>query len=190
MAVQAGRYRFGSDHDRLVLQTARDGMAAQAGHDLTIEAARWSGELTVGDDLAPAGLEVRIDMGALIVRAGTGGLKPLTDRDKREIGATARKLLASDRNPEAVFAATAAAFKPDAAGGGVISGTLTLRGTTRPVELTVTQPGPDRYHASGSLLQSAFGIKPYSAFLGTLKVRDEISFEADIDMTAAAAAAP
>jgi polyisoprenoid-binding protein YceI len=191
MAVPAGLYRFGSDHDRLVLQTARDGMAAQAGHDLTIEAARWSGELTVGDDLAPVALEVRVDMGALIVRAGSGGLKPLTDRDKREIGATARKLLASDRNPEAVFtAATATAFKPDAAGGGIISGTLTLRGTARPLEVTVTQPGPDRYHASGSLLQSAFGIKPYSAFLGTLKVRDEISFEADIDMTAAAAAAP
>jgi len=190
MAVPAGLYRFGSDHDRLVLQTARDGLVAQAGHDLTIEAARWSGDLTVGDDLAPVALEVRVDMGALIVREGTGGLKPLTDRDKREIGANARKLLAADRNPEAVFTADTAAFRPDAAGGGVISGTLTLRGTARPLDLTVTRPAPDRYHASGSLLQSAFGIKPYSAFLGTLKVRDEVRFEADIDMTAAVAAAP
>jgi len=188
MAVKAGRYRLGSDHDRLVLQTARDGMAAQAGHDLTIEAARWSGELTVGDDLAPVALEVRVDMGALIVREGTGGLKPLTDRDKREIGAAARKLLASDRNPEAVFSATA--FKPDSAGAGVISGTLTLNGSAQPLDLTVTQPGPDRYHATGSILQSAYGIKPYSAFLGTLKVRDAVSFEADVELTAAEAATP
>jgi hypothetical protein len=70
------------------------------------------------------------------------------------------------------------------------SGTTGSGPCARPVELTVTQPGPDRYHASGSLLQSAFGIKPYSAFLGTLKVRDEVSFEADVDMTAAAAATP
>ena len=100
-------------------------MAAQAGHDLTIEATRWSGELTVGDDLQPAGLDVRVDMGALVVRTGTGGLKPLTDRDRREIGATARKLLATDLHPEAVF--SAAKFEPDAGGGGVVSGTFTLR---------------------------------------------------------------
>ena len=181
MAVQAGRYRFGSDHDRLVLQTARDGLVAQAGHDLTIEAARWSGELTVGDDLAPVALEVRVDMGALIVREGTGGLKPLTDRDRRDIGATARKTLGTDRNPESVFTATG--FEPGAGGGGTVSGTLALGGVTRPIKLKVSQNGEDRYQATGSVLQSDYGIKPYSGFLGALKVRDAVSIEADIDLS-------
>ena len=45
-------------------------------------------------------------MGALIVREGGGGLKPLTDRDRREIAVTARKTLGADRHPEATFAAT------------------------------------------------------------------------------------
>jgi len=183
MAVKAGRYRFGSDRDRLVIRTSRDGMAAQAGHDLTIEAARWSGELTIGDDLAPAALEVKVDMGALVVREGTGGIKPLTDRDRRDIGAQMRKLLATDRNPEAVFAATA--FEPDAAGGGVISGTFTLVGVARPLGLTVSQTGPDRYRATGTVLHSGYGIKPYSAFLGALKVRDAVEVEADVDLSAA-----
>jgi polyisoprenoid-binding protein YceI len=156
-------------------------MAAQAGHDLTIEATRWSGELTVGADLAPTALEVRVDMGALIVREGTGGLKPLTDRDRREIGATARKLLATDRNPKAVFIATK--FEPDADGGGIISGTFTLHGVERPIQLTVSKAGPDRYRATGSVVQSAYGIKPYSAFLGALKVRDAVDIEADIDLS-------
>jgi polyisoprenoid-binding protein YceI len=155
-------------------------MAAQAGHDLTIEATRWSGELTVGDDLAPTALEARIDMGALIVREGTGGIKPLTDRDRREIGATARKTLAADRNPESVFTATG--FEPDA-GGGTISGTLTLAGATRPVTLKVSQTGQDRYRVTGSVVQSDYGIKPYSGFLGALKVRDAVSVEADIDLS-------
>src|ERR1700735_4553482 len=97
MAVQDGRNSLGTERSRIVLRTARDGLAAQAGHDLTIEAARWSGELTVGDDLVPTGLEIRIDMGSLIVREGSGGLKPVTDRDKREIGVSGRTVLAHER---------------------------------------------------------------------------------------------
>ncbi len=159
-------------------------MAAQAGHDLTIEVTRWSGELTVGDDHSPTALEARIDMGALIVREGTGGLKPLTDRDRREIGATARKLLESDRNPEALFTGTK--FEPDARGGGIVSGTFTLRGVERPLQLKVSPAGQDRYQVTGSVLQSAYGIKPYSAFFGALKVSDRVGIEADIDLSEAA----
>jgi polyisoprenoid-binding protein YceI len=186
MAVQAGRHRFGTDRNRIVIRTSRDGLAAQAGHDLTIEAARWSGELTVGDDLAPTALEARIDMGALIVREGTGGLKQLTDRDRREIGATARKLLASDRNPEAVFTATG--FIPDGDGGGEVSGTFRVAGVERPLKLKVSQTGPDRYRATGSVVQSDYRIKPYSAFLGALKVRDAVDIEIDIDLSESAEA--
>ena len=133
MAVLAGRYQLGPDRGRILLRTFRDGLAAQAGHDLTIEATRWSGVLEVNGDRNPAGLDVRIDMGALVVREGTGGVKPLTDRDRREIAVTARKVLASDRHPEAVFAA--AGFEPVAGGGGEINGTLTIRGQARPLAL-------------------------------------------------------
>jgi polyisoprenoid-binding protein YceI len=160
-------------------------MASSAGHDLTIEATRWSGELTVGDDLAPTALEVKIDMTALVAREGTGGLKPLTDKDRREIGATARKTLATDRYPEAVFTATG--FEPDA-GGGTVSGTLTLHGVERPITLKVSKNGDDRYRATTSVVQSDYGIKPYSGFLGALKVRDEVSIEADVDLSEPAAA--
>jgi len=162
-------------------------MAAQAGHDLAIEATRWSGQLTVGDDLAPAGLEVRVDTGALAVREGTGGIKPLTDRDRRDIGGNARKLLRTDRFPEAVF--TADGFKPDAGmGGGVITGSLSLAGVSKPLTLTVSSTGPDTYRAVGTVVQSQFGIKPYTAFLGALKVRDAVRIEADIDLSGPAGA--
>src|SRR6266699_2788948 len=133
MAVDAGRHRLGPDRGRILLRTFRDGLAAQAGHDLTIEATRWSGELVVNDDLSPASLEVRIDLGALVVREGTGGVKTLTDRDRREMAVTARKVLGTDQHPEAVFAADS--FRPAADGGGEISGTFTLRGQSRPLRL-------------------------------------------------------
>ena len=38
-----------------------------------------------------------VDLTALRVTDGAGGLKPLTDRDKREIAVTARKVLGADR---------------------------------------------------------------------------------------------
>jgi polyisoprenoid-binding protein YceI len=181
MAVLAGRHQIGPDQGRIILRTFRDGLAAQAGHDLTIEATRWSGVLEVNDDLSPRSLNVTIDMGALTVRDGTGGVKQLTDRDRREIAVTARKVLASDRHPEAVFAA--AGFEPNAGGGGEISGTLTIRGQERPLRVQVSQTGADRYHAEAHVVQSEYGIKPYTAFLGALRVRDAVDVAVDLDLS-------
>jgi polyisoprenoid-binding protein YceI len=180
MAVHAGRNQLGPDRGRIILHTFRDGMAAQAGHDLTIEVGRWSGTLTVNEDQSPSGLEVQVDMGSLIVREGAGGLKPLTDRDRREIAVTARKTLGADRHPEASF--SAAKFEPGA-DGGVISGTLTLAGAARPLRLEVRQTGPDRYHATTTVTQSQHGIKPYSGFFGALRVRDAVDVDVDIDLS-------
>jgi polyisoprenoid-binding protein YceI len=155
-------------------------MAATAGHDLTIEASGWSGVLTVGDNLAPSALDVRIDMNSLIIREGTGGLKPLSDRDRREIGATARKLLRTEQHPEAVYTATG--FRPGAGGGWEVDGTLTLAGSSRPLRLAVSTAGAGRFQAQGTVLQSAYGIKPYTAFFGALKVRDAVGVEATVDL--------
>ena len=185
MAVLAGRHQLGPDQGRILLRTFRDGLAAQAGHDLTIEATRWSGVLGVNENFSPADLDVRIDMGALVVRDGTGGVKPLSDRDRREIAATAGKVLASDRHPEAVFAASA--FEPVAEGGGEISGTLTIRGQGRPVRVQVSQTSADRYHAEAKVIQSEYGIKPYTAFLGALRVRDAVDVAVDLDLSDSAA---
>jgi polyisoprenoid-binding protein YceI len=181
MAVHAGRHQLGTDRGRIILHTSRDGMASQAGHDLTIEVGRWSGELTINDDLTPADLTVGIDMGSLIVREGTGGLKSLTDRDRREIAVTARKVLAADRHPEAGFAA--AKFEPAAEGSGTITGTLTLAGESRPLRLRVTRTGEDQYHATTSVVQSEYGIKRYTGFFGALKVSDAVNVDIDVDLS-------
>jgi polyisoprenoid-binding protein YceI len=180
MALDPGRHELGGDHGRIVIRTFRDGLASQAGHDLTIELTRWTGELSVADGGSPTGLDVRMDLGSMVVRDGTGGLKPLTDRDKREIAVNARKVLGADRNPDATFSARA--FEPGN-GGGVIAGNLTLAGTTGPVRLEISQPGPDRYLATASVRQTQFGIKPYSAFLGALKVRDSVDVEIEVDLS-------
>jgi polyisoprenoid-binding protein YceI len=179
MPVPAGHHRLGPDRGRILLHTFRDGVAARAGHDLTIEVARWSGELTTTAESEPAGLDVRIDMTSLTVLEGHGGISPLSDRDRREIAVTARKVLGADRYPEARFQADT--FQAGT-GGGVISGTLTLHGVARPLRLQVREDGAGRYHASGSVTQSEYGIKPYAGFLGALRVRDAVDMDVDIDL--------
>ncbi len=120
-------------------------------------------------------------MGSLVVRDGSGGLKPLTDRDKREIAVTARKVLRADTNPEATFSASG--FEPGSGGGGIISGTLTLAGASSPLQLHVSKNGQDSYLARTSVVQSQFGIKPYSGFLGALKVRDAVEVKVELDLS-------
>jgi polyisoprenoid-binding protein YceI len=184
MTILAGNHKVGPDNGRITLRTSRDGLAAQAGHDLTIDATQWSGEVVVDPDLTPSSLQVTLDLGALVVTAGTGGIKPLSERDKREILANARKTLSADRYPEASFSATS--FEADNAGGGVIAGTFTLAGQSRPQRLTVSQTAPGVYRATTTIRQTEFGIKPYSAFLGTLRVADAVEVEIDVNLSQAA----
>ncbi|HTT55412.1 MAG TPA: YceI family protein [Streptosporangiaceae bacterium] len=181
MAVPTGRYRLGTKSGRIVLRTYRDGLAATAGHDLVIDLPRWSGELTVDDDKAPEALEVRVDIGALAVREGTGGVKPLNDRDRREIATTARRLLATEQHPEVVFTVTQFEFNGES---GVIEGNLSIRGVSRPFRLQVSQPELGTYRGTGTVVQSAYGIKPYTAFFGALKVRDTVDVEVEATIPA------
>ena len=49
-----------------------------------------------------------------------------------------------------------------------------------PQDLTlnrVGRVGNDQWRVSGEVVQSRFGIKPFTAFLGALKVKDEVRFE-------------
>jgi polyisoprenoid-binding protein YceI len=184
MADAVRRLRCGPGAGRLVIRTRREGFAARAGHDLTIEITRWSVDIDVpGDDRAGASIKAEIDLDSLAVREGTGGAMPLTAEDRGKIETTARQLIGGG---SARFESTGITPTGD---GGTIDGTLTMRGTGRPVRLAVQNLDGDRYRATAVVPQSAYGIKPYSAFLGALKLRDEIAVEVEVDLTRATARA-
>ena len=180
MAASGRSHRVGPDHGKLILRTSRQGLAAQVGHDLTIEIDRWSGEVLLADNVADSSVEADIELATLRVLEGKGGVKPLSDRDKREIAATARKLLDTDRRPRARFVSDEVS---ESAGGGTITGRLTLRGVERPLELTVTTLGKDHYRATGTVVQSEYGIKLYTALLGALKLADPVEIEVEVDLS-------
>lgn len=180
MSTSGKKHRIGPEWGRLVLRTSRAGIAAGAGHDLTIVVDRWSGVAALAEQPLASSIEVTVQVATLRVLEGTGGVKPLSDRDKREIAQTARRLLDTDRHPEARFVSTKV---QESSGGGVIQGALTLRGRERPLELTVTALGDGHYRAVASVRQSDYGIKPYTAFLGTLKLADEVQVEAEVELS-------
>jgi polyisoprenoid-binding protein YceI len=176
-----GSFRLGPDSGRVVIKTGRAGLAARAGHDLTIEVTRWSATVTVpGDGVAAAEVAAELDLGSLAVLEGTGGAKPLSDKDRRDILNTAGKILSGGT---ARFTSTR--IIPSASGG-AIEGTLTLNGTTRPARLQLVSPGPGQYRGTATVRQTDHGITPYSGFFGALKLKDEVTVEVEADLTRAA----
>jgi hypothetical protein len=170
---------------RVLVKTGRVGLAARAGHDLTIEITRWSARVTVPEEsggIAAATLTAELDLGSLAVREGTGGAKPLTDRDRRDILGTASKIL----GPAATASFSSSRVIPSSAGGtvagGAVEGTLTLHGASRPVRLQVISPAAGRYRGTAEVRQSDFGITPYSGFFGALKLRDEVTVEFEVQL--------
>jgi polyisoprenoid-binding protein YceI len=58
-----------------------------------------------------------------------------------------------------------------------VSGELELAGARRPIAFELTADGDGRLAGAATVKQSAWGIKPYSALFGTLKVVDEVIVE-------------
>jgi hypothetical protein len=165
----------------VLIKTGRVGMAARMGHDLTLEVTRWSAEVIVpdaaGGGLAAATVRAELDLGSLAVREGSGGAKPLTDRDRGEIEKSIRQILGA---ATASFASVRVIPEP---GGGAIEGSLTLNGRSQPARLQVLSPAPGKYRGRVTVRQTDFGITPYSGFFGALKLRDEVTAEFEVELT-------
>jgi hypothetical protein len=172
---------LGPDAGRVLIKTGRAGLAARAGHDLTLEVTRWSARVELpadaaGDAGGATAVAAELDLGSLEVREGTGGVMPRTDSDRAQIKKTMSGILG------VATAAFTSSRIVRAAGGGEIEGTVTLRGKAQPVRLQIAEPAPGRYRGTATLRQTAFGIKPYSGFFGTLKLSDEVRVEFDLNL--------
>lgn len=180
-----GPLQLGPSDGRVILRTFRDGLAAQVGHDLVLEITDWSATVTPPGTQGEASIEARLDLASLRVLEGTGGVKPLSDKDRRDIVGNARKALDTDHHPQAVYRSTG--FTPSA-DGGTFTGTLHLHGADQPLSLTVTRTEQGGYAAHATIKQTDHGIKPYTAFFGALKLRDAVDLEVQITADPAAAA--
>jgi polyisoprenoid-binding protein YceI len=165
MAIQAGTYKLGPDNASLYVETGRSGAAAKAGHDLTIDVTSWEATLAVGDS---SSLALSADPTSLHVREGKGGLQALGDDDKADI----RKTIDKDvlKKKDITFRSSSVAADGD---GLKVSGDLEMGGKSNSVSFRLTETG-GTLRGSAPIKQSDWGIKPYSALFGALKVNDEV----------------
>ncbi len=178
-AVNDGTYALGPSSGRLLIRTGRTGLGSKAGHDLTIEVTDWTGTATVDTTNVNSSVSVDAYVDSFEVREGTGGVKPLTDSDRAEIKKTLReKILDATKHPAIAFRSTDV---EGAAEDFTVTGDLTITGTTHPVTVRGSITG-GRAHGSANIVQSQWGIKPYTAFFGALKLADEVGVEFDVDL--------
>ncbi|WP_416980882.1 YceI family protein [Streptomyces sp. T028] len=180
MTLTDGTYRLGPTTGRLLIRTGRAGLGRRAGHDLTIEATRWSGEAVVTAG-APdrSSVSVTVETDSLEVREGTGGLKPLTDADRAEIKRTLtdKALLHTAEHPTITFRSTRITGTPQSF---EITGELTIKGRAHPATVHGKGNGAGLLRGWATVTQSAWGIKPYTAFLGALRLADEVRVELEV----------
>jgi polyisoprenoid-binding protein YceI len=180
MGVGDGTYKLGPGSGQLQLKTTRTGVGARVGHDLTIDVTRWHADVIV-DAAHPAASSVSVDIDAdsLAVRAGSGGIKPLTDSDRAQIKTTiAQKVLHTGQHPAVTFRSTQVEGTAESF---TIDGDLTITGVTQPV--TVHGKLVDGHvDAWATVVQTRWGIRPYTGFFGALKLSDEVTVEFGADL--------
>jgi polyisoprenoid-binding protein YceI len=171
MSIPTGTHTFGPDTAKLTVSTGRKGAAAKAGHDLVIEVTSWNATVEIGDDGAAKTIALAADSASMRVLEGTGGIQALGDKEKDAIRQTINDEVLKGATIE--FRSSAVEPKPDAGRLGV-QGELELLGARRPIafELLVSEDG--RLTGEATVKQTEWGMKPYSALFGTLKVADEV----------------
>jgi polyisoprenoid-binding protein YceI len=174
VSLQTGTYKLGPDDGTLSVRTGRTGAAAKAGHDLLIHVTAWEATLAIGDGPAATSIELDADAASLRVREGTGGMQSLGDDDKANI----RQTIDDD-----VLKRRAITFRSTAVTGAdgrlTVQGELTLAGTSRPLAFELDVGDDGRLRAVAVVKQSDWGMKPYSALFGALKVADDVRVEID-----------
>jgi hypothetical protein len=161
---------LGPDDGTLSVRTGRTGTVAKAGHDLLIHVTSWSAALELGDEPS---LALDADATSLRVREGTGGMKALDADDLANIETTIDDEVLLRRDIR--FRST----RVERTDGGLgVQGDLTLAGTTRPIAFDLAVDG-ERVTGAAVVKQTEWGLKPYSALFGALKVADEVRVEVD-----------
>jgi len=170
---ESGRYRIAKERSLVTVFTykVRNKLAAVA-HDLELHTNDISGSVEVTGDKVE--VDVTIGLWDLSVRDGI-----LSRLEKAECERLMRKkVLGREGDAKARFVGSGEASGESA----TVKGRLTLlEGRTRDVSVEChLEPDGDGRHVvtlRQALLQTDYGIKPYTALMGALKLQDNIDIE-------------
>jgi polyisoprenoid-binding protein YceI len=157
------------------VRTYREGMAQKIGHDLIIDVNQWEATVETEGDGTPSAVGFEADARSLQVREGLHGAKALTDKDRSEIVKTIDEKILQGHN--ITFHSNAVERSERSL---TVRGELTMAGTTRPASFELDLAEDGRISGTLPVIQSEWGIKPYRAFMGALKVRDTVEVVLDV----------
>ena len=158
-------------------------MGAKLAHDLILSPSQWSGTMNVdGDNPAASSASLSIDARSIEILEAVGGMKSLSDKDRRDIAKNIDdKVLETGKHAQLTFESTSVSGSaPDFNA----AGNMTIKGTTRPVNVALNVNG-SQVTGKTSISQKDFGIKPFSAMMGAIKLRDDVDFELTVELPSA-----
>jgi polyisoprenoid-binding protein YceI len=162
--------RFDETSASCEIFTFREGVLSAVGHDLKLRAGRFA--IEVQTDSVRALFDLSSISLVAAMRSGREDPGALSPRDRREIEqACASEVLEVQKFAEATFVSSAVRAT-DA--GWSVTGALSLHGRTLEGEFEVRRES-GRAVARIDLDVRRFGIKPYSAMLGALRVQPRVT---------------
>ena len=163
--------RFDAYNSECLVFSFKDGLLARLAHDLKLRVERFSIEV---DDATKA-IKATFDPSSIqVVCAQVDGRddpSTLSKGDKKKIYDNVTKdVLRTRKHPEIRFDSTNVVERGE---GFAVEGTLQMHGKSRNIQASVRADG-DRWVSELRLHQPDFGIKPYTAALGALKVKPDV----------------
>jgi hypothetical protein len=154
-----------------VVYSFKEGLLSKLAHDLKHRVTRFS--LRV--DERTRAIEAEIDARSLrvecVMKEGVESDNGLSDDDKKKIeGQIIDDVLNARKHPLIKFRSTAVLERPDAL---EIQGVLELNDHRRPVS-TLARRVNGHYVAQLTINQPEYAIAPFSAMMGTLKIKPEV----------------
>jgi polyisoprenoid-binding protein YceI len=161
-----------TEKSAMTVRVYKAGIFSAFGHDHEIAAP------IAGGAVDPGAHSVELRVNARALRVGDPGV---SEKDRAQIQETmlGPEVLDAEHHAEIVFRSAAAS--PGGEGVWQVRGTLTLHGENRPVTVEVREHG-GHYVGSARLKQTDFGIKPVKVAGGTVRVKDEIRVDFDIQL--------
>ena len=162
---------YTADNAECLIFTFKDGLLSAVAHDLKIRVTDFVVELDDQNDHIKGSFDTSSLRVVNAVHNGADTPNVPGDGDKKKIEDTIVKdVLHSDKFPKIEFESEAFREKGE---GYQVKGKLTLHGKEATVIVDVSDDG-ERYVAEAVLHQPDFGIKPYSAMMGTLKIKPDV----------------
>lgn len=172
--MAASTWTLDSTSGELQILTGVAGPAARMGHRLTIGMTSWHASVAWQSG-EPVSAELVVEVDSLQVLKGEGGVTPLSGPEKGVARSNALKSLNAKKFPQVRFTTSEITKTAD---GYRMTGSVEIHGTPRPqvVDLAVEDRG-DTWALSTRVpvIQSDFGVKPYSLLMGSMKVADEVT---------------